>query len=210
MGMRMGRIRPLLLIVLCLFLCLASVSAHSGRTDANGGHRDSSTGEYHYHHGYSAHQYPNGVCPYASTGSGSSSSSESTDSSDGSLNRYVQAAITGVPVEDQGKSFRERAEEYLMRDTVYKTTKTKLKLANEEIDKLSIEVAELKSKNTLLENKNNTLQEEMDLFKDKYLSIGLAVGISLVMGSIILIARNASLKRQLAFFRNQSNESNNN
>lgn len=97
-----------------------------------------------------------------------------------------------------------------MRDTVYKTTKTKLKLANEEIDKLSIEVAELKSKNTLLENKNNTLQEEIDLFKDKYLSIGLAVGIAPVMGSIILIARNASLKRQLVFFRNQSNESNNN
>lgn len=42
------------------------VSAHSGRTDSNGGHRVSATGEYHYHHGYSAHQHPNGVCPYSS------------------------------------------------------------------------------------------------------------------------------------------------
>jgi len=38
--------------------------AHSGRTDVNGGHYDSTTGEYHYHHGYSAHQHPDGVCPY--------------------------------------------------------------------------------------------------------------------------------------------------
>ena len=44
-------------------------SAHSGRTDANGGHRDnknaSGLGYYHYHcGGYPAHLHPNGVCPY--------------------------------------------------------------------------------------------------------------------------------------------------
>lgn len=38
--------------------------AHSGRTDSSGGHKDSSTGEYHYHHGYPEHQHPNGKCPY--------------------------------------------------------------------------------------------------------------------------------------------------
>lgn len=31
--------------------------AHSGGTDENGGHYDSSTGEYHYHHGYPAHDH---------------------------------------------------------------------------------------------------------------------------------------------------------
>lgn len=45
-----------------------TAQAHSGRTDANGGHRDnknaSGLGSYHYHHGYSAHLHPNGVCPY--------------------------------------------------------------------------------------------------------------------------------------------------
>jgi hypothetical protein len=31
--------------------------AHSGGTDSKGGHYNRSTGEYHYHHGYSAHQH---------------------------------------------------------------------------------------------------------------------------------------------------------
>lgn len=59
--------KRIIAFLLCLVLvCLpASSLAHSGRTDANGGHYDSSTGEYHYHHGYSAHQHPNGVCPYS-------------------------------------------------------------------------------------------------------------------------------------------------
>lgn len=198
------RLQIFLVSVLCISLLLFPASAHSGRTDSNGGHTNHSTGEYHYHHGYAAHQHPNGVCPYASTASSNSSSSET------SLNGYAEAAITDNPDEDQGKSIRERLEEELMMDSIYQTTKTKLKLANEEIDKLSIEVAELKSKNTLLENRNNALQEEIDLFKDKYLSIGIAVGITLAMGSIILIARNASLKRQLASFGSQSDESNSN
>ena len=38
--------------------------AHSGGTDANGGHYNRKTGEYHYHHGYPEHQHYNGVCPY--------------------------------------------------------------------------------------------------------------------------------------------------
>jgi tetrahydromethanopterin S-methyltransferase subunit E len=50
------------LVVLSLFVL--SVSAHPGRTDSSGGHLNHSTGEYHYHHGYSAHQHTNGECPY--------------------------------------------------------------------------------------------------------------------------------------------------
>lgn len=45
-----------------------TASAHSGRTDSSGGHHDnknkSGLGNYHYHHGYSAHLHTNGVCPY--------------------------------------------------------------------------------------------------------------------------------------------------
>ena len=56
-----------LLSVLFITLSLISYS-HSGRTDASGGHKDnknrSGLGYYHYHHGYSAHLHPNGVCPY--------------------------------------------------------------------------------------------------------------------------------------------------
>lgn len=55
-----------ILIVVALVVAALGVTAlaHSGRTDANGGHWNHSTGEYHYHHGMSAHQHPNGVCPY--------------------------------------------------------------------------------------------------------------------------------------------------
>ena len=51
--------------IVCALLSLTLiVEAHSGRTDSNGGHYDRSDGSYHYHHGYSAHQHKNGVCPY--------------------------------------------------------------------------------------------------------------------------------------------------
>lgn len=47
-----------------LILLPLSSHAHPGRTDSKGGHYDRSTGEYHYHHGYPAHQHLNGICPY--------------------------------------------------------------------------------------------------------------------------------------------------
>ena len=51
----------------CFFV---SVSAHPGDTDSNGGHTNSFTGEYHYHHGQEAHDHydidGDGIadCPY--------------------------------------------------------------------------------------------------------------------------------------------------
>ena len=55
-------------IILCIIIIVIQFSnivySHSGRTDGNGGHYNRSTGEYHYHHGMSAHQHPNGICPY--------------------------------------------------------------------------------------------------------------------------------------------------
>lgn len=60
-----------LLLAFILSLLLAIVTlAHSGKTDSRGGHYNRSTGEYHYHHGYSAHDHydmdGDGVkdCPY--------------------------------------------------------------------------------------------------------------------------------------------------
>lgn len=53
------------LFVIILSLCTTmTIFAHPGRTDSAGGHTDHSTGEYHYHHNYPAHQHPNGICPY--------------------------------------------------------------------------------------------------------------------------------------------------
>ncbi|MEE1046971.1 MAG: YHYH domain-containing protein [Clostridia bacterium] len=63
-------IKIICIVVLCILLSAIIVSAHSGRTDSNGGHYNRSTGEYHYHHGYSAHEHydmdGDGIkdCPY--------------------------------------------------------------------------------------------------------------------------------------------------
>lgn len=72
---------------------IATVSAHSGRTDSNGGHRDnrnvSGLGSYHYHcGGYPPHLHENGVCPYAS----GASSSSSTDAVDGTAGSSSQSS----------------------------------------------------------------------------------------------------------------------
>lgn len=58
------------LLSLLLIAILTPVFAHPGRTDGAGGHTNHSTGEYHYHHGYDAHQHydmnGDGIvdCPY--------------------------------------------------------------------------------------------------------------------------------------------------
>lgn len=44
-----------ILALLTSFVLVAQ--AHSGRTDGSGGHTDHSSGEYHYHHGYPAHDH---------------------------------------------------------------------------------------------------------------------------------------------------------
>ncbi len=52
-------------LISLIIICSHTAVAHSGGTDGAGGHYNRSTGEYHYHHGMSAHQHPNGECPYA-------------------------------------------------------------------------------------------------------------------------------------------------
>lgn len=61
--------KKLLLILLIVLLSFPGpLLAHSGRTDAAGGHRDnnnaSGLGYYHFHHGYPPHLHPDGICPY--------------------------------------------------------------------------------------------------------------------------------------------------
>lgn len=76
-------VRSLVLVPLLALACLSVVFAHPGKTDADGGHYNRSTGEYHYHHGYPEHQHPNGECPYDfddQTGINSGSSSTGSSS----------------------------------------------------------------------------------------------------------------------------------
>lgn len=65
--------KKLVVVILCLsmlFCMRVTVYAHPGRTDSSGGHTNNSTGEYHFHHGYSAHDHydmdGDGIidCPY--------------------------------------------------------------------------------------------------------------------------------------------------
>ena len=82
------------LVVIMLFAISVTCYAHNGNTDSKGGHYDSSTGTYHYHHGYPAHQHTGGVCPYdyddkTSSNSGYSSSSNSGHTSSSSSSNDV-------------------------------------------------------------------------------------------------------------------------
>ena len=92
----------IIILSLCLIHLLPVIScAHSGRTDADGGHYNSDTGEYHYHHGYPAHQHTGGVCPYESKGktnrfSGSSSGNSSKKSEEISPQQSSVGSTTAV------------------------------------------------------------------------------------------------------------------
>ena len=60
--MKLYWMKKVVLTFLITLFMPSIVFAHSGGTDASGGH-NSPTG-YHYHHGYSVHQHTDGICPY--------------------------------------------------------------------------------------------------------------------------------------------------
>lgn len=110
-------------LLFALYFLITPVLAHPGRTDSNGGHYDRSTGEYHYHHGYSAHQHydmdGDGIpdCPYnfkdttnhssGSSGSKSTTSAASyipTTSPTTSPPRTTTAPQATTTEKDEGKS----------------------------------------------------------------------------------------------------------
>ena len=112
------KIVSVLIIILIVLSMQISVYSHSGRTDANGGHKDnqnkSGLGSYHYHcGGYPAHLHPNGVCPYSSSsstyssGSGTSSSATSgSSSSSSSSSKTITStpstiAVTEIQIEEK-------------------------------------------------------------------------------------------------------------
>ena len=95
--MKIRTLFAFLVVVLLVLSSIIPVFAHSGKTDSNGGHYDTSTGEYHYHHGYPAHQHPNGKCPYQyddkTNHSSNNSSSDYTDDSSYESNTFRNIVI---------------------------------------------------------------------------------------------------------------------
>lgn len=95
--------KRLIFVLLCIAMLCTPAAAHSGRTDANGGHTDSSTGEYHYHHGYPAHQHKDmdgdGTkdCPYEFDDKTGSTSGNSGSGKGGTSVKEVEV-IKEVPV----------------------------------------------------------------------------------------------------------------
>jgi hypothetical protein len=70
--------KAIIVILVIVVLAIPVLAfAHSGGTDSDGGHTDKSTGEYHYHHGYSAHLHLDGVCPYDEIGQSNENYDES-------------------------------------------------------------------------------------------------------------------------------------
>lgn len=97
-------------VALVALIYVVPVLAHSGRTDSQGGHYDSETGEYHFHHGYPAHQHydidgdgkPD--CPYDfvdKTGSRSGSSSGSSAKAAKDSGAKAQTTQAAAELEDR-------------------------------------------------------------------------------------------------------------
>lgn len=97
------RLLSCILLICCLNL---TAYAHQGKTDSNGGHIDHSTGDYHYHHGYTAHAHfdidGDGTidCPYnfddqTDHSSGTASVSYSDGYNDGNEDGYLDGYADG-------------------------------------------------------------------------------------------------------------------
>lgn len=107
--------RVLLLVTVLLLLVTVLLPtfglAHSGRTDGDGGHWDRSEGTYHYHHGYPAHDHPDGVCPYEDKDNSLMSQEEYFSQfldEDGNINAYdVYHAATDTKIKT-GNSYYKR------------------------------------------------------------------------------------------------------
>lgn len=81
-------IRYIFSLLCCIALSTAiliTASAHPGRTNADGGHWDYDAGEYHYHHGYPAHDH------YDSNGDGIVDCPYDFDDQTG-INSYISSA----------------------------------------------------------------------------------------------------------------------
>lgn len=105
---RKNKIIKTVFTFITLILMLSTLSiAHSGNTDAKGGHKDnknkSGLGSYHYHCGGNPpHLHTNGVCPYGGTSS-SSSSSTATKTSTSSNNSSINVKSISISSSIEGK-----------------------------------------------------------------------------------------------------------
>lgn len=145
--------RKVLLLSLAALMLAATALAHSGGTDANGGHWDYDTGKYHYHHGYPAHQHydmnGDGIkdCPYEFDvrTSISSSGGSSGSSSSGSYGSFTTKAT--------GSKAKGELIIYLV--NAYKYGEGRLELTVEEIEEAGLNMQSVLDNPNLTENDIN-------------------------------------------------------
>ena len=167
--------------ILILCLCVPA-SAHSGKTDAAGGHYDSSTGEYHYHHGYPAHSHDNG-CPYGyddktdhSPGNNSANNSSSgshSNSSGGGWIVIIIIVIIGAVLafcfwlcHDSGSSSSKNTATPQTSATTIQSKTTPI-VKDSKISKLESEILSLNKKITSLEQINAILKKNNESLKSE-------------------------------------------
>lgn len=105
--------KKIMLIILMIFSIISiglNAYGHSGRTDANGGHKDnknkSGLGSYHYHcGGHPAHLHTNGVCPYSSSKQSSKSTTTTapTQSKSSTTGTSAQSKSSATSTSTQSK-----------------------------------------------------------------------------------------------------------
>lgn len=100
-----------LVIVIIIFTGSFSTVAfaHAGKTDELGGHYDNATGEYHYHHGYSAHKHINGICPYNHDDQTNHSSNNSKSDVTAKPERHLETPDPHEPIILQEKENEDEA-----------------------------------------------------------------------------------------------------
>lgn len=145
------KILRLSVVVIIILLSLQTVLfAHSGRTDANGGHKDnknkSGLGSYHYHCGGNPpHLHENGICPYKSSSSNNtfSSNSSKTNSSKSSNSSKSNSKETSVKstqnVDNTKNTVKENTEIEVTSVKIKNKEKVKLKIGETLILETDIE-----------------------------------------------------------------------
>lgn len=107
----MKRMISVILSIVFAFSSMFMSFAHSGRTDASGGHKDnknkSGLGSYHYHcGGYPAHSHTNGICPYkqkTSSNNATSSSNSSSAKANSSASSSSQSSSSSTSISQKQK-----------------------------------------------------------------------------------------------------------
>ena len=170
------KIRNLFVLVLVFIILLipASVLAHSGRTDGNGGHTDKSTGVYHYHHGYSAHQHPGGVCPYEDD-------SEDLFEDDDEFIIFDDWDDSDY-AEDEAAYWEEEAHELYSKNC---ELESEILALNDKISEYAFDIDELNGEIYKLENQLLSEQARADnyknLYEDQQATTPIVVGVAVVV-----------------------------